>query len=60
MYDLLSNTKRELFHGRGPYHIETNPLICSANQRTGFYMIGSFVIKELRGLNPENLSAHSK
>ena len=60
MYDLLADTKRELFHNRGPYHIETNPLICSANQWTGFYMIGSCVIKELRGLNPENLCAHSK
>ena len=25
-----------------PYHIETNPLICSANHWTGFYMIGKF------------------
>ena len=30
-----------LFHDRGPYHIETSPLICRAN------MIETFVIKEL-------------
>ena len=28
-------------------HIETSPLICSADQRTGFYMIGSSAMKEL-------------
>ena len=28
--------------------IETSPLICSANQWTGFYMIGTSVMKELR------------
>ena len=31
----------------GPYHIKTSPLICSASQWTGFYMIGSSVMKEL-------------
>ena len=31
----------------GPYHIEISPLICSANQWTGFYMIGTIVMKEL-------------
>ena len=30
-----------------PYHIETSPLICRANQWTGFYMIKVFVMKEL-------------
>ena len=24
-----------------PYHIETSPLICIANQLTGFYMVGN-------------------
>ena len=33
------------FHDRGPYHIETSPLICSANQWAGFYMIGTSVMK---------------
>ena len=28
-------------------HIETSPLICSANQWTGFYMIWTSVVKEL-------------
>ena len=27
------------FHDGGPYHIDTNLLVCSANQWTGFYMI---------------------
>lgn len=26
-----------LFHDRDPFHIETGPLISSANQWTGFY-----------------------
>ena len=29
------------------YHIETSPLICSANQLTGFYMTETSVMKEL-------------
>ena len=32
----------------GSYHIETSPLICSANQWTGFCIIGTFVIKDSR------------
>ena len=35
----------QLFHDGGPHHIETNPLICSANQWTGFCMIGTSTIK---------------
>ena len=31
----------------GYYHIETSPLICSANQYTGFYMVEISVMKEL-------------
>ena len=33
-----------------PYsnHIETSQLICSANQLTGFYMIGTLVVKGLK------------
>ena len=30
----------ELFLDSGPYHIKTSPLICKANQRTGFSIIG--------------------
>ena len=36
-----------LFHDGGPYHVETSPLIRSANLWTGFFMIGTSVIKEL-------------
>ena len=37
----------EFFHGGGPYRIETGPFICSANQWTGFYKIGTAVMKKL-------------
>ena len=37
----------KLFHSGGPYHIETSPLIRIANQWTGFYMIGTSVMKKL-------------
>ena len=33
-------------HLPASYHIETSPLICSAIQWTGFYMIGTSVMKE--------------
>ena len=36
------------FHDGGPYHIETNPLMCYANQWTHFYMIENSVMKELK------------
>ena len=35
------------FRYGSPYHIETSPLICSANQWTGFYMVRTSVMKEL-------------
>ena len=38
---------RKLFHDGDPYNLEISRLICSANQWTGFYMIGASVIKEL-------------
>ena len=37
-----------LFHGRGPYHVETSPLICSSDQWNSFRMIGSSAMRELR------------
>ena len=37
----------EFFHDGGPYHIETSTLICKTNQWTGFYMIGTSIVKEL-------------
>ena len=36
-----------IFHDVGPYHLETSPLICRANQWTDFYMIRTSVMKEL-------------
>ena len=36
------------FLGGSASHIETSPLICSANQLTGFFMIEISVMKELR------------
>ena len=39
--------KQKILDGGGRYHIETSPLVCSANQWTGFYMITAFVMKEL-------------
>ena len=38
----------QLFNDGGLYHIEISPLICRANQWTGFYMITASVMKELR------------
>ena len=35
-----------VLHDEGPYRIETSPLICSTNQWTGFYMVGTSVMKE--------------
>ena len=37
----------ELTHDEGPYHIETSRLICTVNQWTGSYIIGTSVMKEL-------------
>ena len=37
----------QLFYDGGPYHKETSPLICKANQWTGFSLIGSSIMKEL-------------
>ena len=43
-------TERKIYiYDGGPYHIETNPLICRTNQWTGFYMIGTSVLKEFKG-----------
>ena len=50
-----SRGKLYLFYEGGPYHIETSLLIWSANQWTGFYVIGISVMKELK----ENCYEHS-
>ena len=36
-----------LFNDQRSHHIETSQMICSANHLTGFYMIGTLVIKTL-------------
>ena len=38
----------ELLHDGSPHYIETSPLICKANQWSGFYMVRASVMKELR------------
>ena len=46
--DLIeSDQEHYLFYDGSPCHIETSLLICSANQCSGFSIIGIFVIKEL-------------
>ena len=45
---LVSKLAILYFHGGGPNHIETTPSIYSSNQWTGFYVIGTFVMKELK------------
>ena len=48
-----------LFRDGGRY-IETSPLICSANQWTGFYMITAFIMKELKWCQtPQDVSQNS-
>ena len=44
----LTRNKVSLIHERGPYHIETIPFICSVNEWTGFFMIGTSVMEELK------------
>ena len=41
----------KLFHDGGRCRIETSPLICRANQWTGFYIITASVMKELTAVN---------
>ena len=42
----------EFFHDGSPHHIETNLLICSANQWTGYHMIGTSVMNKLTYFTP--------
>ena len=48
----------QVFHDGGSYHIEANPLICSANQWIGFYKIEISVIKKLKLFISQNLKAN--
>ena len=45
--EIKNRFKTELFHAGDCDRIETSPLICSANQWIGFYMITVSVMKEL-------------
>ena len=42
----------KLFHDGGPYHIETSLLMFRSNQWAGFYMIGTYVMKEFNHFTP--------
>ena len=44
----LLKHKNKLLHDGSPYHTETSPVICFANQWTGFYVIGTTVMKALK------------
>ena len=46
LYECILNV--QLFHDGGSYHLETSPLICSANQRAAFYIIETSVTKEVK------------
>ena len=37
----------QFFDDRGPCQMETSPVICRASQWTGFYIIGTSVVREL-------------
>ena len=39
----------KVFNDGGPYYIEASPFICIANQWAGFCMMGTSVMKELKG-----------
>ena len=47
-YNVLRSATFLTLSWRSSHHIETSPLICSAYQWTGFYMIGTSVMKELK------------
>ena len=50
MFSSIKTLSRKLtqpFHDGGRYHIETSPMICRANQWSGFYMITASLIKGL-------------
>ena len=48
IYERAFSGNSSFFHDGSPYRTETSPLICSGNQRTGFYMIGTSLMKELK------------
>ena len=59
---ILQNSQKNIFagvffffHDGGRYQIETSPLICRANQWTGFYIVTASVLKELIKLQVGNI-----
>ena len=46
LHNILVNFKLVNSYDGDRYHTETSPLICGANQWTGFYMITASVMKE--------------
>ena len=44
-----------IFHDGGSYHTRTSPLIYKANQWTGFYVIGTSAMTELKKLSDNAL-----
>ena len=50
---MLPKKALEPFNGQCSYHVETSQLICSANQMTGFYMMGTLVVKGLKSTESE-------
>ena len=48
IFNQIPIEKYKPFNNQCSHHIETSQLICSANQLTGFYMIGTLVVKGLR------------
>ena len=40
---ISNNHPVQLFHDGDRYHVETSPLICGANQWTGFYMVTAYM-----------------
>ena len=50
MDDFVAKPYILAFHDEGRYHIETSPLICVANQWTGFYIITASIMKGLKNI----------
>ena len=44
----MERNRCQLFNDQCSHHIETSQLIYRANQLTGFYMMGTLVVKGLR------------
>ena len=53
MIVLIIKNVFQLFHDGRPYYLGISRLICKVNQWTGFYMIGTCVMKQLTHFRPE-------